>query len=195
MIALFALTGAGSGTPTADSTKADASKLVHDNSHKTGTGSVQLVEFGDYQCPSCGAAHPIVQELQKEYEGKITFIFRNFPLPMHQNAIPAAEAAEAAGDQGKYWEMHKKLFESQTQWENTTNPVETFAGYAQELGLNVDQFKKDLTDHKFRDFINADKADGEALNITGTPTFYINGQKSSDFSKATLKGMIDEALK
>src|SRR5690606_4714485 len=103
-----------------DAGKADPtaimSKLVREDSRKVGSGEVQVVEFGDYQCPACAQVNPDVEKLKEEFKDDITFVFRNFPLPMHPNAQVAAEAAEAAGSQEKYWEMHNKLFETQDQW-------------------------------------------------------------------------------
>src|SRR5262245_52174408 len=136
MIALFALANQGAGpAPTGD-----PSKIVRDSSHKTGTGTVQLVAFGDFQCPPCGAPQPTVKQLLQEYNGKVTFYFRNFPLTnIHSNAMAAAQAAEAAAEQDKYWEMHDKLFETQKEWESLA-PAEAnakFADYALALGLDV----------------------------------------------------------
>src|SRR4051794_37083621 len=102
MVGIFALTNGGE---VAQTPAVDSSKLVAADSHKTGTGNVTVVEFGDYQCPACGAAYPTTKKLLDEYNGKITFVFRNYPLTMHANAPEAAEAAEAAAAQGKFWEM------------------------------------------------------------------------------------------
>lgn len=193
MVAIFAFAGGGGSTTDSNSETIDQSKLVRPDSHKIGTGAVQVVEFGDYQCPACAAAEPTVQKLQQELGDKITFVFRNFPLPMHKNAIPAAEAAEAAGAQGKFWEMHNKLYSTQTEWENLPNPVDKFAEYAKELGLDADRLKKEVEENKYVDFINQDKRDGEDIGVNSTPTFYINGKKAESFEYSTLKSMIEEA--
>ena len=193
MVAIFAFAGGGGSTADNNSETVDQSKLVRPDSHKIGTGSVQVVEFGDYQCPACAAAEPNVQKLKQEMGDKITFVYRNFPLPIHKNAMPAAEAAEAAGAQGKYWEMHTKLFTTQTEWENLPNPVDKFAEYAKELGLDADRLKKEVEENKYVDFINQDKRDGDDVGVSATPTFYVNGKKAESFDYATLKGMIEEA--
>ena len=193
MVAIFAFAGGGGSTADNNSETVDQSKLVRPDSHKIGTGSVQVVEFGDYQCPACAAAEPNVQKLKEEMGDKITFVYRNFPLPIHKNAMPAAEAAEAAGAQGKYWEMHTKLFTTQTEWENLPNPVDKFAEYAKELGLDADRLKKEVEENKYADFINQDKRDGDDVGVSATPTFYVNGKKAESFDYATLKGMIEEA--
>ncbi|TAK89154.1 hypothetical protein EPO04_03585 [Patescibacteria group bacterium] len=194
MVGLFVLTGSGSDKP-ASTEKADSSKLIRDNSHKQGSGSVTVVEFGDFQCPSCGQAQPVVERIKQEYGDKITFVFRNFPLPMHQNAIAAAKAAEAAGAQNKYWEMNSKLYANQQEWSELSNPSESFIKYANEVGVaDIERFKKEIGDNTHTAFIEADKSDGEALGVQGTPTFYINGQQSDSFTYQNLKQLIDQQL-
>jgi protein-disulfide isomerase len=191
MIALFTLGGGGSVKPEV----ADSSKLVRENSHKQGTGSVQMVEFGDYQCPSCGAAFPIIQRLQTEYAGKLQLVFRHFPLTqLHKNAMAAAFAAEAAGSQGKYFEMHEKLYSNQDKWSELPDPTESFVGYAREIGLDVEKFTNDLKNQTGKSAIEADQKDGTDLQIQGTPTIYINGVKQEAFDYDTLKKSIDSAL-
>lgn len=193
MVGLFILTGSGEGT--VEKPPADAGKLVRDNSHKTGTGSVTVVEFGDFQCPSCAIAQPTVQRIKQEYGDKITFVFRNFPLPMHQNAETAAKAAEAAAAQGKYWEMNDKLFASLQEWGELSDPKDTFTKYATELGVSdIDRFKRELGDDTYTQRIKDDKADGEAVGVQGTPTFFVNGQQAQNFQYETLKELIDQQL-
>jgi protein-disulfide isomerase len=175
MIGIFVLSNSGS-TPSGPA--GDKTKIIRANSHKIGTGNIQLVEYGDFQCPACGAAYPNVKQLMKDYDGKITLYFRNFPLPqLHPNAIAAANAAEAAGDQGKYWEMHDKLYEGQNTWASLADPTDTFVGYGKDLGLDTDKLKTAITDKKFQTIIDQDVADGNAQNVNATPTFYFNGVK------------------
>jgi protein-disulfide isomerase len=169
--------------------------LARENSHRSGNGTVQVVEFGDYQCPACAQAHPIVTRLQEEYQGKITFIFRNFPLSSHQNALPSAEAAEAAGAQGKYWEMHDKLYENQEEWSGMVDPASIFIGYATDLGLDIDTFKHDYGAKKYLDFISNDQTDGYKLGVQSTPTFFVNGKRQRSFDYDTLKNAIETELK
>jgi protein-disulfide isomerase len=193
MIGLFMIANQGSTAPAA---VGDKTKIIRDTSHKTGTGAVQVVEFGDFECPACGAAEPGVEQLIKDYSGKVTVYFRNFPLPQHLNAQAAAEAAEAAADQGKYWEMHDKLYATQKDWENIADPTDTFVGYAQGLGLNTDKFKTALTNKQFQSVIDQDTADGTALAVNATPTFYFNGVKyAGGSSYAELSGQVDSLLK
>lgn len=145
----------------------------------TNTTGVKLVEYGDYQCPVCGLYYTAVKQVAATYSDKITFQFRNLPLPsLHPNAFAAARAAEAAGDQNKYWQMHDALYENQQSWSSASNPMTFFNSYAKSIGLNMTQFAKDYAGSKSNDAINADVA---AFDKTGdekaTPTFYLNGKK------------------
>ncbi len=183
-----------SSSPTAQSV--DPAILVRPDSNKIATDSakVTVVEFGDYQCPACAMAAPVTKQLLKEYEGRINFVFRHFPLPQHGNAMLAAKAAEAAGEQGKYWQMHELLYTNQTAWENQSSAAEIFAGYAKEIGLNDTQFRDTMNSNKFFDKINGDRNDGETAGVNSTPTFYINGVKTAGFSAPSLKQQIEKAL-
>lgn len=154
--------------------------LVRPDSYKASTPSatLTLVEFADYQCPTCGAYYLIVKQLQSEFSQNLNFVFRNFPLTnIHKNAYLAAQAAAAAGLQNKYWLMHDKLFETQKDWSEVDNARDIFVEYAKVLGLNIDQFKKDLDSTVVQDHINQDLRDGNSLGVNATPTFYLNGEK------------------
>ncbi|HEX3082642.1 MAG TPA: thioredoxin domain-containing protein [Candidatus Saccharimonadia bacterium] len=192
MAGLFMLANSGSNTPPVG----DKTKITRPDSHKTGSGPVTMVEFGDYQCPACGAAYPNVKQLLADYNGKVTFYFRNFPLTnLHPNAMASAQAAEAAGDQGKYWQMHDMLYENQKDWSTVTDPTSTFVNYAQSLGLDTTKFRNAIINKEFQSVIDQDIADGTALNIQGTPTFYFNGTAySGDSSYASLKNKVDALL-
>lgn len=177
-------------------TTADGSTLVRSDSQRRGSGSVQLVEFGDYQCPSCSAAHPVVQKLLSEYNGKVTFIFRNFPLEtIHKNAMLAAKYAEAAAKQNKFWQMHDKLYESQSEWSEQVDPSGKFAEYASTLGINASQLKTDATAAAVTALIQRDMQDGNTVGITGTPTFYVAGKQVASNDYNSLKAAIDAALR
>lgn len=187
MIGLFALlNGGSSGAPKVT----DPGKLVRSSSHTQGTGKIQIVEFGDYQCPSCGAAHPIIKQIQKDFSSDVSLVFRNFPLPMHTNALPAAEAAEAAGKQGKYFEMHDALYEHQKDWSTLANPLDAFVGYAKTLGLDTDKFKQDVEATAYKTIIENDTADGTALSVNATPTIYVNGKKLEAFDYPTIRDAV-----
>jgi len=132
---------------------------------------VTLVEYGDYECPFCGQAHLIVMELLRRMGGQVAFVFRNFPLTtMHPHAELAAEAAESAGAQGKFWEMHDTLYENQQALE-----PEDLAQYAAELDLDFQRFANDLATHAYHQRIREDFMSGVRSGVNGTPTFFIDG--------------------
>lgn len=196
MIGVFAMANKSTPAPTGDK-----SKIIRDSTHKTGTGTVQLVEFGDFQCPACSKIYPDVEQIMKDFDGKVTLYFRQYPLTQHPLAKAAAEASEAAGEQGKFWEMYHKLYESQSQWGDLNKgtskdeAIAMWGDYAKDLGLDVDKFKSAVNDEKFDTAIEQDIADGTALNVTGTPTFYVNGEKvTSGMSYADLRDAINKAL-
>ncbi len=136
----------------------------------------------------------MIKQIQNEYKGRINFAFRHFPLPQHQNAIIAAQAAEAAGEQGKFFEMGDKLYARQADWETSSNPSPLFSQYAQDLQLDLEKFNKDLAEGKYSDRIQSDKADGASLGVNSTPTFYVSGMKVAGPSYQSLKKLIDEQL-
>ena len=160
---------------------ADPNLLIGQLSYMTGTkdAKVNIVEFGDYQCPACAYASPIIQQLIDAYKDNpnVNFVFRNFPLPQHSNAMVSAEAAEAARVQGKFLEMSAMLYDRQNEWSGNSKALEIFAKYAQELGLDVKAFTDSVSKNEFKDAINKDRSDGQALGVNSTPTFFINGEK------------------
>lgn len=150
---------------------------------RTENPKVTLIEYGDFQCPGCGNIFPVVKELKDEYKDQLTFIFRNMPLTnLHPNALAAATAAEAAGLQGKYFEMHDLLFQTQPSWSGASASERTqiFENYAQQLGLNLDQYKSDVSKQEITTKINRDISTGRNnFSVNSTPTFILNGQKIS----------------
>ena len=154
---------------------------------------VMFVEYGDFQCPGCGSAYAPVKEVTEKYKDQLAFVFRNFPLSsLHPNARAAAAAAESAGLQGKYWEMHDKLYENQNTWGSVSASERTdfFATYAQELGIKVDQFKTDLASTGVNKKINYDQAIGKKVGVNATPTFFLNGKKMDNIYGAN--GSVDQ---
>lgn len=150
-------------------------KPVGPEDHAVGpvTASVTLVEYGDYECPHCGRAHPIVAEVRKRMGERLRFVFRNFPLQQaHPHALLAAQAAEAAGAQGQFWAMHSMLFEHQEALE-----LEDLTAYAEELGLNVPRFVEGLRTAAYLEKVEEDFRSGVRSGVNGTPTFFINGQR------------------
>lgn len=161
----------GSVAPTTDAVTA--------TDHVTGNpdGPVTLIEYADYQCPACGAYYPVTKQLLATYGDHLRLVYRNFPLiTVHKNALTAAYAAEAADLQGKFWEYHDHLFETQNTWSTLDDPTETFIGYATDLGLNADQFRSDMQSKSVKDRVAADMRSGNNAKVTGTPTFYLDGQ-------------------
>jgi len=200
--------------PSIDVSKVDTNTIIAassqngqiaDHVYGDATSKVVFVEYGDFQCPSCGSAYPQVKEVTEAYKDKVAFIFRNFPLTtIHPNARAAAAAAEAAGLQGKYWEMHNMLYEGQADWENLTGDQRTniFVGYAQQLGIDTGKFKTDLASSVVNKKISFDQALGAKVNVNATPTFYLDGSKLSDAdsgqivqgSSSVLSSLFDKAL-
>jgi protein-disulfide isomerase len=138
--------------------------------------SVTVEEFADFQCPPCGQFAGFAEQLLREYDSRVRVVFRNFPLPGHEHAREAALAAEAAGFQGKFWEMHDTLYREQEAWSKAPNARELFESYAGTLGLNVDQFKKDMDSDKARERVDSDHALADSLGIKVTPTLFINNR-------------------
>lgn len=171
--------------------------IIRSDSYHEGSSSakVTVVEFGDYQCPACGQAYPITKQMLSDYSSRINFVFRNFPLPQHQNAMIAAEAAEAAGAQNKFWQMHDKLYETQNDWSESSKPLDMFNSYAKDLGLDLSKFDSEVTSNKYQSKIQQDIDDGNSLSIDATPTFFINGEKTTGVpSYDSLKQLLDSDL-
>ena len=137
---------------------------------------VTLEEYGDFQCPPCGMFAAFLGQLEKEYDSRLRVVFRNFPLKVHEHAREAALAAEAAGVQGHFWEMHDVLYREQEAWSKAPNVRELFESYAGMIGLDLDKFKKDMDGDKTRERVEADRQRGESLGIQTTPTLFINNQ-------------------
>ncbi|TSC66645.1 MAG: DSBA-like thioredoxin domain-containing protein [Candidatus Doudnabacteria bacterium Gr01-1014_77] len=161
------------------------------------TAKVNVVEFGDYQCPACSVAEPKVQELLAKYKDnkEFNFVFRSFPLPQHPNAMIASEAALAAGEQGKYFEMHSKLYTNQAEWENSPDPLDIYTKYATELGLNVNVFREAVRGEKFKDQILKDRSIAESIGVNATPTFFVNDKPFVGIPGDDMFQAVEEGLK
>lgn len=157
---------------------------------------VTMIEYSDFQCPACAAYYPLIKQLLADYDGKMRFVYRSFPLEsIHKNAQLAGQAAYAASKQGKFWEMHDQLFVSQQEWANEQDPTQKFVSYAQALGLNSDQFTLAMTSDEARDYVNNQQAEAIDIGVNSTPTFYINGKKVPNGSNAdAIKRLIDAEL-
>ncbi|GAC1446265.1 MAG: hypothetical protein NVSMB56_03320 [Pyrinomonadaceae bacterium] len=157
---------------------------------------VLIEEFSDFQCPSCGRAAPVLKKIESDYGSRIQVIFRNRPLTdLHKNALVAAHAAEAAGLQNAFWEMHDVLYEKQAEWSNAFDPRILFRDYATQLGLDSERLLRDMDSTQISNRILADGKRADASRVNGTPTFYINGVEPKDISDTSLRAGIDEALK
>lgn len=142
------------------------------------TAPVQIEEFGDFECPPCGVFHPILDQMKAEFGDKLHITFREFPLvPTHQHALAAASAAEAAGLQGKFWEMHKLLYDRQQKWKEEFDVRPVFEGYAKEIGLDVERYKRDVGSDLVQQRIFQDGKRGHSLGVKGTPTVFMNGRE------------------
>lgn len=139
---------------------------------------VTMEEYGDYQCPPCGQLYPELKKIEAEYGGNLRIVFRHLPLTkMHKNALGAAHAAEAAGRQNHFWEMHDRIYLNQKVWSDEADARPVFIGYARDLGLDVARFTKDMDSPDVDEKINADTRQAEAQGITGTPTLVLDGNQ------------------
>jgi protein-disulfide isomerase len=158
---------------------------------------VTLEEFGDFECPPCGMLHPELLKIESKYGSRLRIVFREFPLvPAHQHALAAARAAEAAGMQGKFWEMHHMLFETQRAWHDTFDVRPIFEQYALRIGLDVEKFRTDISSQTVERRIFLDGKRGHALGVSGTPTVFLNGREVpfEALSAAKLSALIDAEL-
>ena len=137
---------------------------------------VTLLEYSDFQCPACEAYYSVVEHVLASSTVPIRFVYRHFPLPQHSNARPSAQAAEAAGLQGKFWEMYSLLFANHTEWTELTDPSSVFAGYAQRIGLNLSKFKADVDSTVVKGIVEGSFVASQKLGLNQTPTFFLNGK-------------------
>lgn len=141
-------------------------------------GKLTLVEFGDFQCPACSLYEPLVRQVMADNKTSLKVVFKNFPLTqIHQNGLLGAKAAEAAGLQGKFWEMHDMLYDKQPEWSTGINARDIVMGYASVLKLDTKKFSDDLNSKELEDKILAEVKEGISLGVQGTPTFFLNGKK------------------
>ncbi|HXG84704.1 MAG TPA: thioredoxin domain-containing protein [Pyrinomonadaceae bacterium] len=159
--------------------------------------TVTVEEFADFQCPTCAVVHTKMKEITSIYGNRIKFIYRSFPLTqIHKNAYDAAVSAEAAGIQGKYWDMQNQLFGNQQAWSNSSEARKLFSEYAQKIGLDVNKFETDMLGLAAKSRVDLDIARGRSLGITGTPTIFINGRPLpfEQFDVAPMRRVIDAEL-
>lgn len=199
-VIIFTNKNSSTNSFTGDAAKVITEGPIGDHVYGSQEGKVVLVEYGDYQCPGCETVYPLLKEVSEEYKDQLTFVFRNMPLTnIHPNALAAATAAEAAGLQSKYYEYHDLLYEKQSEWKDApiSERSKVFEKYAQQLGLNVETFKQNLTNSQISDKISRDRATAGTFGVTSTPTLVLNGEKISQdvaFDKAKLTKAINEEL-
>jgi protein-disulfide isomerase len=158
---------------------------------------VRIEEFGDFECPPCGMFHPILKQMHKEFGDKLHITFREFPLANHDHAIPAASAAEAAGMQGKFWEMHALIFENQNQWKQQYDSRANFEGYAKQIGLDVERYKRDVNSDRVEQRIFLDGKRARSMGVNSTPTVFLNGREVpfQSLREDLFRALIDNELR
>jgi protein-disulfide isomerase len=170
--------------------------LADDHVFGKADSKVTLVEYSDFQCPACGEVYAVVKKLEQDYGDKVRFVYRNFPIPGHVNGIPAAGAAGAAANQGKFFEMADQIFSHQSEWSALDNAALSVIldSYAETLGLNMDKFRADKNSQAVKDKINKDAESGKKAGVDSTPTFFVNGTKVNAWSYDEFKRELDSAL-
>ena len=196
-IAVFlGLSGRGADTSNAGGDRDPT--VVRENSHRLSTapdGRVTLVEFLDFECESCLEAYPFVEQLREQYDGRVTFVARYFPMPGHANGENAAVAVEAAAQQGRFEDMYHRMYETQAEWgERQDSQATLFRSFASEVGLDMDAYDAAVADPATLDRVLQDREDGLALGVEGTPTFFLNGEKVEVDTTDEFVELIDAAL-
>ena len=183
--------------PDAGAAPTSVGKIDEKTAHVRGgpNAPVTIEEFGDFQCPSCSLVSSILHNLEHDYRPRLRVVFRHFPLKMHSHALEAAIAAEAAGAQGRFWEMHDLLYQYQSTWSKAANVQPLFETYAGNLGLDVERFKKDLTTREVNMRVASDGELGMSRGVKNTPTLFINGREiPGPFTRESLQEAIDAAI-
>lgn len=171
---VFLLTSAKQQNPSSQPVNIQISK--NDWIRGNPNAKVTIIEFSDFQCPACRAYEPWIENLLRDYPKDVRLVYKYFPLSQHKNGIPAVQAAEAAGMQGKFWGMHDLLFAKQDDWAESDNPLDLFKQYAKSLNLDVDKFQKDYNSKGIQTKIQQDQNEGITIGLEATPTFVINGK-------------------
>ena len=187
LVAAFVVTVAvllgvnNSGADDTGTAEAGGAPVVREDSHQLSAAAddrVTLVEFLDFECEACKAAYPFVEQLRDDYDGRVTFVARYFPMPGHANAENAAVAVEAAARQGRFEDMYHRMYETQTEWgERQDSQADVFRGFAEGMGLDMADYDAAVGDPTTLERVLRDREDGLALGVEGTPTFFLNGEK------------------
>ena len=190
---------AATSTPSTTTSTPSSARVVAPDPRRLGalakTG-VTFTEFLDFECESCAAAFPVIEQLRREYAGRVTFNLRYFPIDSHKNARNAALAVEAAAQQGKLEEMYKRMYETQPSWgEQSKSQASVFRGFAKDLGLNMKRYDAAVADPKTAERVERDVQAGKALGVQGTPTFFVNEQMIQPQSVEEIRQLIDDAVR
>lgn len=190
--------GAGAGADPTSPPSTIAGTVVRDDSHrlsKAPEGSPMFVEFLDLECESCRAVFPLIEQLRKDYAGRVEFVIRYFPIDSHPNAMNAAFAVEAAARQDALAQMYSRMYETQAEWgEQRESKAALFRTFAEKLGLDLARYDKDVASAEVRARVEKDRQDGLALGIQGTPTFFLDGAMIQPQSEKDLRGLLDDAI-
>ncbi|GAB3531881.1 hypothetical protein GCM10027403_03060 [Arthrobacter tecti] len=178
---------------------AASAQVLRENSHSLSAPEDEkavLVEFLDFECEACGAVYPFVEELRAEYGDQVSFVSRYFPLPGHPNSMTAAVAVEAAAQQGEFEAMYQRMFETQTEWSHSDqSQAPTFRGYAESLGLDMDAYDSAVADPATQARVMLDKMDGTGLGVSGTPTFFLDGELIEPATQEEFRQLIEAAIR
>ncbi len=177
---------------------AEVVNIDYSKGQKIGSDSakVRLVEFSDFQCPACLAWESTIRQILGAKHENFQFIYRYFPLTqIHKNSMAASVFSQFAAENGKFWEIHNKLFDTQSQWQDLADPADFFSGLAKEVGLDDSQVKEALKNQQLKDVITADANEGESLGVDSTPTFFLNGHKLDLKANQDLIKAVEDGLK
>jgi len=188
---------ASKSQPAGSDTLAVTISAINDNENVKGgkEALATLIEYSDFQCPACGSYYPILKKVSEDLGAKVRFAYRHFPLPQHKNAKLAATVAEAAGKQGKFWEMHDLIFQNQSDWSEDKNAAVLFAKYAQDIDLDLARFQTDVASDEIKAKIENDYKSGVKAGVDSTPSFFLNGKKiNNPRNYDEFKNAIEQAL-
>lgn len=174
-----------------------ANEGIELKSHVKGNPEAEVVlrKHSDFQCPACAEFSVVVREIMDAYGDQIRFEYKHFPLiAIHPQAVPAARAAEAAGQQGKFFEMHDKLFDNLSAWSRSPNPQGNFVAYAEEIGLDIETFRRHMRSSILRDKVMEEYDEARELGLTGTPTFFLNGERMQYVTYQDFRDEIERAI-
>lgn len=201
LVAVLAVVLVNLNRPSTPAPQADASgrvAVVESDSHvldDAGDGAPTLVEFLDFECEACGAFYPYIEDIREQYDGRINYVVRYYPIPGHFNSMHSAVAVEAAAEQGEFEAMLTMMFETQAEWgERQVSEAARFRGYAEKLGLDMEAYDVAVADPATRTRVEKDFAAGQTLGVSSTPTFFLDGEQLVLDSEDDLPRMLDEAL-